>query len=1032
MPANRRRYNPLKDSSDIFSEEYQTAAEKLMDNFAPSSGTITDEDLRDLPKLKKEICYANPKLTPQQAEAEILELLDKFYNGDRDVPPENRYQNKNVYKHLLIDKFQRWGLVYVEKKHYALSRPEKHLIRMDFYGTVNKPRKDQTSDSYRKNENIFINPPKNRSAKSAIKKSDVADNQTCQYNLEDYNLETSAAWRLMRTFPRFHTLENKIRIQMQQQGVNPEIIPYLNIYDYSDLLYNHFKQQNDKNDDCATIFLGARQSFVKDVFLKNEAWLRTFFKRQNYNERYVEALIKSAQSRGVTGNIELKSNTKDFIADYIRLNRQQFSGYLRLQAQSGNHIKNIIEQLENLKEPLNDEMRGYIYQNEGAFRNHFKHKHITSRLTHAVFELLSSSGIPQSMKETLKGFATQNESLYRSFLQQQGFEDSEIQNYIKHLKTRFANDQDYKLITAFAKENLPQFRDNLTRENRDENYIRFAENTLTPPPIPEYMQESLYKFILSQDSMPTPKHSQPTDLALFNKVREDGHITPENYDNVRQYVLKHRQDYSSFYKRNNIFTYQELNEQYTDITNFLIKTRGLPNYAQKSAQNFITGNVDIFRYWYANFQQQKYQLSAEKHFEHLKKNGLTPKDTATVSQFIFQRLDVFAAFCENNGSPLTQDEIRKLLQSGNLFKNKSTQQFDDFRKQTEQFILQNGYAFRRMIVQKQIEQKEKEADIIIQKISKQGITPSLAPIAHKFVLNNKHLFSNSLFNSSEDNDYAMGILTHIRKGNISQEMQSQVKSFILRRKKSFEDYIRSEESIEKYITNTLEQIDRETPSADTSYWSIKFITQNQENFENYLTGEKIGEDNVRMFMDKIQTENLAKNIKMTFGKNGISLHFNDEMSIAFPKLSVHHKCAVQDSFEQITPDNLSSASLASPAQSSYDYPNLAAANYFNNLCLIIDDPYHIRFFHGMDSTEKFDNCERYIARLYPADPNVIFFGSLAAEDQLSYDYSQDPRTIRYRKHTEKMRAANQEASKKHHVSSDMSFFVITGSRQGRR
>ena len=55
---------------------------------------------------------------------------------------------------------------------------------------------------------------------------------------------------------------------MQQQGVNPEIIPYLNIYDYSDLLYNHFKQQNDKNDDCATIFLGARQSFVKDVFLK--------------------------------------------------------------------------------------------------------------------------------------------------------------------------------------------------------------------------------------------------------------------------------------------------------------------------------------------------------------------------------------------------------------------------------------------------------------------------------------------------------------------------------------------------------------------------------------------------------------------------------------------------------------------------------------------------------------------------------------------------------------------------------------------
>ena len=86
----------------------------------------------------------------------------------------------------------------------------------------------------------------------------------------------------------------------------------------------------------------------------------------------------------------------------------------------------------------------------------------------------------------------------------------------------------------------------------------------------------------------------------------------------------------------------------------------------------------------------------------------------------------------------------------------------------------------------------------------------------------------------------------------------------------------------------------------------------------------------------------------------------------------------------------------------------------------------------MDSTEKFDNCERYIARLYPADTNVIFFGSLAPEDKLSYDYSHDPRTLRYRKHTEKMIEANKEANKKYPVPSDTSFYVITGSRQGRR
>ena len=55
MPANRRRNNPLKNSSDIFSEEYQTAAEKLLDSFATSANIITQEDLHDKPKQTQEI-----------------------------------------------------------------------------------------------------------------------------------------------------------------------------------------------------------------------------------------------------------------------------------------------------------------------------------------------------------------------------------------------------------------------------------------------------------------------------------------------------------------------------------------------------------------------------------------------------------------------------------------------------------------------------------------------------------------------------------------------------------------------------------------------------------------------------------------------------------------------------------------------------------------------------------------------------------------------------------------------------------------
>lgn len=157
---------------------------------------------------------------------------------------------------------------------------------------------------------------------------------------------------------------------------------------------------------------------------------------------------------------------------------------------------------------------------------------------------------------------------------------------------------------------------------------------------------------------------------------------------------------------------------------------------------------------------------------------------------------------------------------------------------------------------------------------------------------------------------------------------------------------------------------------------------------------------------------------MVFEKGGLSLQFNDGTSLAVPNLSVHHKWAVQDSFEQFDPQNENAEKinrlfrpLKETAPEAQEFPNLAAANYFSNLCAIIDDPYHIRFFHGMDRTEKFDNCERYIGRLYPADPNLIFFGGLAPEDQLSYDYSRDPRTKRYRSHTETVTLANRELQK---------------------
>ena len=83
----------------------------IMDTFVHPSEPVffSDEDFQNLPELAQKAQQINPDCDPKQDEAEILQLLDKFYNGDRELPPASRYKNKETYKHMLIQKFRRWG-----------------------------------------------------------------------------------------------------------------------------------------------------------------------------------------------------------------------------------------------------------------------------------------------------------------------------------------------------------------------------------------------------------------------------------------------------------------------------------------------------------------------------------------------------------------------------------------------------------------------------------------------------------------------------------------------------------------------------------------------------------------------------------------------------------------------------------------------------------------------------------------------------------------------------------------------------------
>ena len=179
-------------------------------------------------------------------------------------------------------------------------------------------------------------------------------------------------------------------------------------------------------------------------------------------------------------------------------------------------------------------------------------------------------------------------------------------------------------------------------------------------------------------------------------------------------------------------------------------------------------------------RQHKHQDAAESQHKRILQRGLSADDFDSVSRFIGQRTDLFSDFCREKGLETDSREISEIFKTGNFFLRENLIKFPDLDKisrikeLTEQFIRRNGYIYRRSLIQQRISEKEKEAELILKKVSRQGITNAIIPLAHKFILNNKHLFSNDLYNGTQDKEYADGIIKGIRTGTAAIEIQNPV------------------------------------------------------------------------------------------------------------------------------------------------------------------------------------------------------------------------------------------------------------------
>ena len=187
---------------------------------------------------------------------------------------------------------RKWGLHYEDNKaHYALSRDEKHIIRMDFYGSINETDKTQAHT---------------RHTQQYLKH--IQSNNKPELAAQNYDLSTSPVWKLYRQFPRFRKIENKLKQQLQKMNIPAEMLPQMNAYDFSDVLYNYYYSA--ETAPKAYMFLGARRSFIKDFIRKNEKKFRQFLKHLDIDDRYSDELVSNMKKYGKTSRVYVIDHKK--------------------------------------------------------------------------------------------------------------------------------------------------------------------------------------------------------------------------------------------------------------------------------------------------------------------------------------------------------------------------------------------------------------------------------------------------------------------------------------------------------------------------------------------------------------------------------------------------------------------------------------------------------------------------------------------------------------------------------------------------
>ncbi len=179
------------------------------------------------------------------------------------------------------------GLHYVKHSAVPFSKEERLIIRMDFYGTIDRIPNDERKKKLSRHYLYGIKQP-----------------LTQALPISCYDLKKSPSWRLYARFEKFRRIEGRLRQYMAQSRFNPHLLEVMTPRDFSDLIVQAFAKSPKDNKVIFEYPLSTRKRFIKKLAQKHHKEIYKIL-ASKYDERWAKSVVQMMRRYGSVNQSKL-------------------------------------------------------------------------------------------------------------------------------------------------------------------------------------------------------------------------------------------------------------------------------------------------------------------------------------------------------------------------------------------------------------------------------------------------------------------------------------------------------------------------------------------------------------------------------------------------------------------------------------------------------------------------------------------------------------------------------------------------------